>query len=147
MIEESPRKSRLRRFLREVWDEGRAEAADAYVAPSYAVAHDPGDPWDGRTLDLDGFKDRVRRSRAPCPDQAFLIEQLVEDGDTVVATWRWTATHLGEIAGFPPTGKTLTMSGATAYRFDDADRLISHWQIVDRLGLFQQLQRNRGGRA
>ena len=36
----------------------------------------------------------------------------------------------------------IRMSGATAYLFDDADRLTGHWQICDRLGVYQQLQRN-----
>jgi len=36
------------------------------------------------------------------------------------------------------------MSGATAYSFDAQDRLTGHWQIADRLGVFQQLQANKG---
>jgi steroid delta-isomerase-like uncharacterized protein len=142
---ESPRKTRLRRFIQEVWDEGRLDAASAYVAERYTILHDPGDPWDGRTLDLDGYKDRVRLSRAAFPDQRFLVEALYEDGDTVVAAWRWEATHLGDLPGFPATGRPVTMSGLTAYRFDAEDRLVSHWQVVDRLGVFQQLQRDRVG--
>lgn len=143
---ETPRKTRLRRFFAEVWDEGRLDAASAYVADRYTILHDPGDPWEGRTLDLDGYKERVRLSRAPCPDQRFQVEALYEDGDTIVAAWRWEATHQGEIAGFPSTGKRLTMSGMTAYRFDAEDRLVSHWQIVDRLGVFRQLQRDHAHR-
>ena len=27
--------------------------------------------------------------------------------------------------------------------FDNQDRLTGHWQITDRLGVYQQLQRNR----
>lgn len=134
------RKARLARFIREVWDEGRLEAIGDYLAASYTILHDPGDPWDGRTLDLEGFTERVRLSRAPCPDQRFEVQGLYADGDVVVATWFWRGTHLGEIAGFPPSGEVIRMSGATAYSFDDADRLTGHWQIVDRLGVFRQLR-------
>ena len=58
-------KERLVRFIDEVWSAGNVEAADAYLAPRYTLHHDPGDAWDGQTLDLDGYKERVRISRAP----------------------------------------------------------------------------------
>jgi predicted ester cyclase len=54
-------------------------------------------------------------------------------------TWLWTGTHLGEIAGFPATGKQIKMSGATVYYFEE-ERISGHWQITDRLGVFQQLR-------
>ena len=56
-------------------------------------------------------------------------------------TWLWTGTHLGDLPGFPATGRTIHMSGATVYGFDSEDCLTGHWQITDRLGVFQQLQR------
>ena len=31
------------------------------------------------------------------------------------------------------------MSGATVYYFDD-EKIVGHWQITDRLGVFQQLR-------
>jgi steroid delta-isomerase-like uncharacterized protein len=136
------RKERLVSFIRQVWDEGDAEAADAYLGESYTIHHDPGDPWEGAVLDLYRFKDRVRTSREAFPDQQFAIQQLFEDGDSVVMTWLWVATHAGDLPGFPATGETLRMSGATVYNFDAQDRLTGHWQIADRLGLYQQLQRN-----
>ena len=137
------RKDRLTAFIRAVWDEGDADAADAYVAATYTIRHDPGDPWDGAVLDLAGFKDRVRQSRAAFPDQRFDIQGLFEDGDSVVMTWLWSATHQGDIPGFPETGKPIRMSGATVYAFDADDRLTGHWQITDRLGVYQQLHRNQ----
>lgn len=135
------RKERLVAFIRQVWDNGDADAADAFLAPTYAIRHDPGDPWEGRTLDRAEFKDRVRKSRAAFPDQRFDIQGLFADGDSVVMTWLWNGTHLGELAGFRPTDRVITMSGATVYIFDNQHRLTGHWQITDRLGVFQQLQR------
>ncbi len=142
MMTDHARKQRLARFIREIWDEGNAEAADDYLAAAYTIHHDPGDPWEGRTLDRAGFKDRVRQSRAAFPDQRFDIQALIAEGGDVVMTWLWTGTHRGDLPGFPATGKPIRMSGATLYRFDDEDRLTGHWQITDRLGVYQQLQRN-----
>jgi len=135
---------RLRHFIERVWNQGDAGAAADYLAPAYTIRHDPGDPWEGRTLDLPGFQDRLLQSRAPFPDQCFTIEAMAEGEDCVMMTWRWLATHQADAFGFPATGKPIRMSGATAFYFDEADRLTGHWQIADRLGVFQQLQGNLG---
>ena len=129
----------LTRFIHEVWSEGDVDASDQYIAPRYTIHHDPGDPWDGKELDLEGFKERVRSSRAPFPDQRFVLKELFADGNAVVVTWSWTGTHQGDLPGFPASGRQISMSGVTVYCFD-GDRLNGHWQITDRLGVYQQLR-------
>jgi steroid delta-isomerase-like uncharacterized protein len=132
------RKEILSRFLKEVWTDGDVSAADRYVAARYTIHHDPGDPWDKKELDLDGYKERVRISRAPFPDQRFELQELFADGDAVIVTWLWAGTHLGPLPGFPASNKTIRMSGATVYYFS-GDRVTGHWQITDRLGVYRQL--------
>jgi steroid delta-isomerase-like uncharacterized protein len=138
----SRRKALLAAFLECVWNTGDAAACDRFVAPRYTLRHDPGDPWDGRTLDLAGYKERLAISRAPFPDQRFAVQAMLEDGDAVAMTWLWSATHTGDFPGFPATGRRITMSGATLYTFDADDKLTGHWQITDRLGVYRQLQEN-----
>lgn len=134
----------LRNFIQRVWNEGDIDAIPGFIADNYTIFHDPGDPWHGQTLDVAGFQNRVATSRAPLPDQSFDIQAIFENDDGVCITWLWRGTHLGEIAGIPPSGKMLTMSGATVYSFD-GDRINGHWQVTDRLGIFQQLQANMAG--
>jgi steroid delta-isomerase-like uncharacterized protein len=134
------RKLLLAAFLEEVWSAGDIDACDKYVGDSYSIRHDPGDPWDGRTLDRTGFKDRVSKSRSPFPDQRFHVQALLEDEGQVAVSWTWTATHKGNLPGFPATGEPLLMSGLTIYDFDDAGLIRGHWQVSDRLGIYQQLQ-------
>ncbi|MCW1381722.1 ester cyclase [Novosphingobium sp. KCTC 2891] len=136
------RRERLAAFIERIWNEGDAEAASSFLGPAYVVRHDPGDPWEGQTLDPAGFVERLRLSRAPFPDQRFTIEHMAEDGDAVVMTWRWKATHLADFGPFPASGKTIRMTGATVYTFDENDLLTGHWQIADRLGVYRQLQEN-----
>jgi steroid delta-isomerase-like uncharacterized protein len=133
----------LNEFIERVWSSGEIDACDRFLADRYTILHDPGDPWDGQTLDLQGFKERVRLSRAPFPDQRFDVQDWFEGDGGVAITWLWSATHLGDFPGFSASGKPLRMSGATVYRFDDANRINGHWQITDRLGIYQQLQRNK----
>jgi predicted ester cyclase len=129
----------LTAFIEEVWNAGNIDASDKYIAPKYTIHHDPGDPWEKRELDLAGYKERLRISRAPFPDQRFNIQDLVVEGNTAIMTWLWSATHKGDIPGFPATGNNIKMSGATVYYFDGG-RLTGHWQIADRLGVFMQLR-------
>ena len=133
------RKNRLLEFIERVWNDGDVEAGAEFIGPAYAIHHDPGDPGEGQTLDLAGFKDRVRKSRAPVPDQRFAIQEIYENESSVAIMWLWQGTHTGDIAGFPVTGKTLHMSGATVYTFE-GDRITGYWQIADRLAIFRQLQ-------
>jgi predicted ester cyclase len=138
------RRALLTRFIDEVWNQCEVEAAGLYIGARYTVHHDPGDPWDGRELDLEGYKERVRLARASCPDQRFELLTVVADDVAciVVATWQWAGTHTGVLSGFSPTGRLLRMTGATVYSFDGDDRITGHWQVVDRLGVFQQLRQN-----
>ena len=105
------------------------------------IRHDPGDPWDRRELNRAEYKARVRLSRAPFPDQRFDLQELFADADAIIATWLWIGTHAADLPGFPATGRVIRMSGATVYYFD-RDRIVGHWQIVDRLGVYQQLTQN-----
>lgn len=144
MLQSDLRKQLLRAFIRRVWDEGDGGAAVDYLAPLYTIHHDPGDPWDGQTLSLSGFQERLSISRAAFPDQRFDIQSLYADDEAVVMTWLWAATHMGDIPGFPATGQAIRMSGATVYSFDSDNRLTGHWQVTDRLGVAQQLMRHAG---
>ena len=143
MTQLTTRQNILTEFLERVWSSGEIDQCDRFLAESYTIRHDPGDPWDGLTLDLARFKERVRLSREPFPDQRFELQEWFENDDSIAVTWLWSATHLGDIPGFPASGKSLKMSGATVYQFDDANRISGHWQVTDRLGIFRQLQQAR----
>ena len=139
MFDVAANKDLLSRFITEVWSNGDIEACDRYIAAKYTIHHDPGDPWDKRELDLAGYKERVTLSRAPFPDQTFTIQELIGEGQKVVVSWLWSATHQGDIPGFPATGRRINMSGITVYSFEEG-RLTGHWQVTDRLGVFMQLR-------
>ncbi len=140
----SPHKQILAAFLQDVWTDGDVDAVDQYLADHYSIHNDPGDPWDGQTLSIDGFKDRLVQSRAIAPDQVFHVETMVEEGNKIGVAWSWSGTHLGDIPGIAATGRKITMTGLTIYSFE-GDRLSGHWQVADRLSVFQQLTRTQTG--
>jgi steroid delta-isomerase-like uncharacterized protein len=143
MSKANRRKEILIEFIREVWNEGKINSAGKYIASSYTILHDPGDAWDGKVLDREGYKERLKLSRAPFPDQHFAIQEMFAEENAVAMTWLWTGTQLGDMPGFPASGKKIKMSGATVYYFD-GERITGHWQITDRLGVYQQLRQAAG---
>ena len=132
----------LKDFIETVWNQGNTETIDRFIQLDYTIHHDPNDPWEGMTLDQAGFKNRVEQSRAPIPDQKFAIQSAFENSESVCITWLWEGMHKGSIAGFEPTGKKINMSGSTVYFYKNG-LINGHWQVADRLAIYQQLQNNR----
>jgi steroid delta-isomerase-like uncharacterized protein len=66
------------------------------------------------------------------------VEDLVAEGDKVVARWTSTGTHDGSFQGIPPSGKTVTTSGITVFRLEDG-KIVEEWSESDMLGMLQQL--------
>jgi predicted ester cyclase len=49
-----------------------------------------------------------------------------------------TGTNLGNIGGFPATGKSIKTNGATIYHFDNG-KVCGHSQVFDRTTVIKQL--------
>lgn len=125
-------------FMERVWNRGDLDSIDTLIAPAYTIHGDPGDPWDGQTLDREGFRRRLIESKAPFPDLRFHPGEFVAEGERVVVSWTLTATHRGELAGIPATGRPIEIAGMTIYYLEDG-RITGHRQVVDRLAVLQQI--------
>ena len=74
--------------------------------------------------------------------EAFLnyhsqIEELVGEGDMIIARCTITGTHKGELFGIAPTGKTISMNQVVYYRLSDG-KVTEIWAMSDELGLLLQ---------
>jgi predicted ester cyclase len=49
-------------------------------------------------------------------DMQIDIDDLIAEGDVVVARWKMDLTHSGSLMGEPPTGKRISSRGLTYYR-------------------------------
>ena len=127
-------------LYRLVWSQGDDRAIGRLIAPRYVVHSDPGDPWDGQTLDRKAYEERVAYSRTAFPDLVFTTHELVAAGNRVAVRWSAEGTHLGDLRDLPATGKRLTFAGQTMYETKDS-MIAGHWQVIDRLGFVQQLRR------
>lgn len=126
------------KLIDEVWSKGNLQVADQLIAPRYAIRHDPGDAWEGKTIDLATFKQRVKISRDVFPDQKFYIEDVVCEGDKVAVSWKFTGTQKGNLPGLSATNKVVNVSGLTIY-YLSGGKIIGHWQVFDKLGLVGQI--------
>ena len=132
------KKTILTTFMEEIWNQGNFSQLDSFVAPTYEIKHDPGDPWQGQIINLDTFKTRVLYSRNAFPDLNFDIQEMVAEGDNVVAFWIMSGTHQGDLPNLPATGRPFSISGMTIYYFDE-NKVCGHTQAYDRLGFLGQI--------
>ena len=72
------------------------------------------------------------------PDARFTVEDLIAEGDKVVARHTLRGRHQGNFMGIPPTGKQITVTGIEIFHFANG-KAVEEWVNGDDLGLLQQL--------
>ena len=125
----------IRRSFEELWNKGNLSLADELFTPNYEH-HDPSSPDFGRGPESE--KKRAALYRTAFPDLQLTIEDIIAEGQTVMARWSCRGTHKGELSGIAPTGKQVTISGVTVARFTNG-KMVEGWVNWDALGLMQQL--------
>ena len=68
----------------------------------------------------------------------YTLEQILAEGDSVVARFIGRGTHRGEFAGAAATGKPVTMDIVVIYRVANA-QIIEYRLNCDTLGFMQQV--------
>ena len=132
---EATNKELVRRSNDEIWGDGNLALIDDYVADDY-VEHNTAypDPIQGP----EGYKENVRMVRAAFPDMDVTTEDLIAEGDKVVARYTITGTHEGAFMGMEPTGETVAVEGISIGRLEDG-QVVEGWSNIDVLGMLQQL--------
>ncbi|MFE3181685.1 ester cyclase [Streptomyces violascens] len=124
-----------RRFFHEIATGGNLDAIDEVFAADYAD-HDIIKEQD-TVVGRDGMRNDVTGWRSAF-DFAFDLDRQICEGDDVVTLWTWKATHTGDFQGLPATGKQVTMTGTTIFRFKN-DRIQEGWWHYNVMGLMKQL--------
>ncbi|MBD2512209.1 ester cyclase [Nostoc muscorum FACHB-395] len=116
------------------FDDRKMEQALELLAPNF-VAHLAGVP---EPLDGAGFKQFGMSFYLAFGQGQHIFDEVIVSGDRVVTCGRFTATHLGEFQGLPPTGKQINLSIMHIDRVESG-KIVEHWGQGDALGLMQQL--------
>jgi predicted ester cyclase len=116
------------------FDDRKMDQALNLLAPNF-VAHLAGVP---EPLDGEGFKQFGMSFYLAFSQGQHIFDEVIVSGDRVVTCGTFTATHLGEFQGLPPTGKQISLSIMHIDRVEDG-KIVEHWGQGDALGLMQQL--------
>jgi predicted ester cyclase len=127
-------KAVARRLFEDDISRGDEAVAEAIIHAEFFDHTNP----PGMQHGLEGHKAIVRLFRAVFPDLEWLIDDLIAEGDKVVARTTMRGTHRGDFFGLPPTGRLVEMQGVHIVRIADG-RVIEHWGSNDDLGLMRQL--------
>jgi len=115
-------KDLIRRQIEQVWNAHKLEKQREFV---------------GGDLLADSME-HTQQFLAAFPDVRVAIEDLIAEGDKVVARLHISATNTGPFAGQPPTGKKIQFTSFRIYRIAGG-KIVETWAMQDRLGLMEQL--------
>ncbi|WP_432032112.1 ester cyclase [Streptomyces antibioticus] len=124
-----------RQFFETVGTPGDLPPLNGLMAESYHD-HDPSNEQD--VIGMDAMRREADMWRGAF-DVRFTIEDQISEDDRVCTRWTFAGTHYGDFMGLPPTGREVTMTGTTVFRFDDDGKIAEGWWQYDRLGLLSQL--------
>jgi predicted ester cyclase len=127
-------KIRVQRLYEEI-DKGNLDIVDECFSTDY-VDHNLAIP--GLAPGLKGAKQAFEIFHAAFPDTVHVIEDLISEGDKVVARIRASGTHTGELMGRPATGRLVKLTGIAIYRFDNG-RIVERWAEEAGGGVLPQL--------
>jgi steroid delta-isomerase-like uncharacterized protein len=128
-------KNVVRRLFEEVWNKGNLQVTDDLFTPNYAH-HDASTPDVGRGPE--GEKKRATLYRTAFPDLRLTVEDIITEGETVMARWSCRGTHKGDLNGIAPTGKQFNITGVSIARFTNG-KMSEGFVNWDALSLMQQL--------
>ncbi len=123
-----------RRFDEEVITQGRLEVIGEIFTPD-CVFHNPPGP---DLIGPESVRQLMAQSRAAFPDVYSTVEDRFVAGDKVVVRGVLRGTHRGEFMGLPATGRPMSLAFVAIHRFV-GDRIQESWNLMDNLGMLQQL--------
>jgi steroid delta-isomerase-like uncharacterized protein len=124
-------KALVQRFFDEVLNQKNLAALNQFISPG-AVNHTVPQGMPQETNQFLGLY------LSAIPDIQVTVEDLMADGDKVIARVTYHGTHRGAFRGIPPTGKPITSSGINIFRIANG-KMVEHWGLSDRLDALQQL--------
>jgi steroid delta-isomerase-like uncharacterized protein len=87
---------------------------------------------------VEGAKVVHQKTLLGMTDYHTTIEDLVAEGDKVVARVTMTGTHTGDFWGIPATGKRVNLTAIYIVRIADG-KIVEHWGEENGIKVFRQL--------
>lgn len=122
------------RRVYESFTQNNLDVLDELIA-SDVTDHNPNP---GQPPGLEGLKQFISSMHTILSDLQMNVEDMVAEGDKVVARLRVSGTHQGESMGNAPTGNQVTFTGIDILRIAEG-KVVEHWGNIDELGMLRQL--------
>ena len=119
-------KTIARRFIQELFNEGKVEEAKNFVT-SDIIYHGLEE-----LRGLEDFKKWIIEDRKAFPDMEVTIVEDIAEGNNVAVRWTLKATHEGDFAGLPASHEKFEAHGADIFHFEK-DKIKEAWTIFDAL--------------
>jgi len=117
-------KATIKRVFAEFINRGDTSVADEHYRPD--IVDHAGLP--GAPEGLEGVKYTIASLRDAVPDFNVTIEDISAHDDMVVIHNTWRGTHLGDLLGMAPTGRSFLSVGIVIWRFDEEGRIAERWE-------------------
>ncbi len=130
-------KAIVRRWMEEWFSKHNQSVVDELVAPDFI---DHGRP--GQQPGPEGVKQGATPNDSAFSDLHFAIDDLIAEGDKVVAFGTWTSVHQGELSTslgtIPATGNRVIVPAMIIFRIADG-KLAEQWGIMEEISLLKQI--------
>jgi len=129
-------KSTIRKMSDDTWHKRNLDDACRPYADEVVFYRPPFSAMVGKQA----VREDIEGTLAAFTDTKTTIQEMIAEGDTVMAHWTWKAVHTGDlhVMHIPATGKQVKVTGCSIYHFKGG-RIVEHWEYDDVLGLMQQL--------
>ena len=118
-------KTVARRFVEEIFNERKTEAAKNFVTPDI-VYHGMAE----EVRSLEEFKKWVAEDLSAFPDMKVTVVEEIGEGNKVALKWNLKATHEKDFADFPATHKKFEAQGVEILHFE-GDKIKEAWTFSD----------------
>ncbi len=126
-------KALVRRFIQEIFVEGRFETVDELIADDF-VGHTWPSTGDGNA----DLKRAIERTTSALSNPVFEIEDMIAEDDRVAVRLTATAKQVGTFMGIPPSGRSYSIGEIHIFRIRNG-LITDHWHQFDSAGMMRQL--------
>jgi steroid delta-isomerase-like uncharacterized protein len=130
-------KALMIRWFAEVWNEGNANRIGDMLTDD-VVIHGLNDTNGNAVTGIDAFRAFHAQFREAFPDILITVEDVIAEGDKVVARCSVEAKHTGESLGIAATNSSVDFTGIAIVRVSDG-MIAEAWNSFDFLTMNQQL--------
>ena len=127
------KKTFCRQLIDTVWNEGKIDALDKFVAPNHKYT-DPSASF--TATGIEPLKKYALSLRTSFPDLNLKFEDQIAEGDKVVSFLTVTGTHEAEFLGIPASHKKASLPLFIIHRFE-GDKIVEGFGLWDALSFFR----------